>query len=153
MKITFPCRYCASSLQAEAALAGMEVFCAVCRSTTRVPEARLGPGVILGGFRIRRLLGTGLQSQVYLARQLSMGRDAALKIFLPAPGQPAEETAAVARARKAARLDHPHLPTIYEIGRDGAYRFVAEAFIPGEDLGRRLRRGRIPAAQALVWIG
>ena len=41
------------------------------------------PGDRIGGFEIKRLLGRGAMGEVYLAHQLSMGRDVALKMLRP----------------------------------------------------------------------
>ena len=77
----------------------------------------------VGGFRILKLLGRGGMGEVYLARQLSMDREVALKIL---PSSVTEDEDAVHRflqeVRMTARLEHPHIVTAFEAGEDeGVY--------------------------------
>ena len=83
MLITFECPKCKASLEIEADAADTQVECPQCKTPLAVPRKGPGPGTTLGGFRIERLLGKGGMGEVYLARQLSMDRQVALKI-LPA---------------------------------------------------------------------
>ena len=83
MLITFTCPKCKASLEIEADAAGTQIECPECHTALTVPKKGPGPGTTVGGFRIEKLLGKGGMGEVYLARQLSMDREVALKI-LPA---------------------------------------------------------------------
>ena len=83
MLISFSCPECKAVLEADALSAGAQMQCPQCSKTLTVPRQGPGPGVTIGQFEIQKLLGKGGMGEVYLARQLSMGRDVALKI-LPA---------------------------------------------------------------------
>jgi serine/threonine-protein kinase PpkA len=70
------------------------------------------------GYKVLRVLGQGGMSNVYLAQQLSLGREVAIKVMLP--GALADETSRRRfenEARTIARLDHPHIVKIHEVGR------------------------------------
>ena len=86
--------------------------------------------------------------EVFLARDLALGRAAAIKIL-------SASMAADARARlfreaeASARLQHPAIATFYEAGEDDGIAFLAMEYVEGETLRDRLRRGPLPFAQAL----
>ncbi|MBP6749759.1 MAG: protein kinase [Xanthomonadaceae bacterium] len=70
------------------------------------------------GYKMLRVLGNGGMSTVYLAQQLSLGREVAIKVMLPEAL--ADETGRRRfenEARTIARLDHPHIVKIHEVGR------------------------------------
>jgi serine/threonine-protein kinase PpkA len=72
----------------------------------------------IAGYKVLRVLGQGGMSTVYLAEQLSLGREVAIKVMLP--GALADETSRRRfenEARTIARLDHPHIVKIHEVGR------------------------------------
>lgn len=70
------------------------------------------------GYRLLRILGHGGMSTVYLGQQLSLGREVAIKVMLQEAltdetGRRRFEN----EARTIARLDHPHIVHIHEVGR------------------------------------
>ncbi len=72
----------------------------------------------IAGYKVLRVLGQGGMSTVYLAQQLSLGREVAIKVMLP--GTLADETSRRRfenEARTIARLEHPHIVKIHEVGR------------------------------------
>ncbi|NJM08568.1 serine/threonine protein kinase, partial [Candidatus Gracilibacteria bacterium] len=92
-------------------------------------------GSILGRFTIIEELGRGGMAVVYKAVQSDLDRVVALKVL---PLELSRDSSYIARfrheARSAARLEHPHIVPIYEIGEaDGAH-FIAMKFIPGQTL-------------------
>ncbi|MFN8524500.1 MAG: protein kinase [Chloroflexota bacterium] len=105
---------------------------------------RTGDGVIgrqLGQYVIVDQLGRGGMATVYKAQQLGLDRPVALKILHPGL---AEDDVIIRRfeqeARIAANLYHPHILTIYDVGRvDGTF-YIAMRFVDGETLGQLLRR-------------
>lgn len=103
-------------------------------------------GRTLGRFEILRELGRGGMAIVYQARQTHLDRLVALKILLP---QMAYDEGAVERfhreARSAARLDHPHIVTIFETGELELHpgmvlHFIAMQYIDGLTLKDMLQR-------------
>ncbi|HVK84923.1 MAG TPA: serine/threonine-protein kinase [Kofleriaceae bacterium] len=110
-------------------------------------------GERVGEYAITDVLGHGAQGIVYAARHVSLGRDAAVKVFLP---QFARDAARVRRffdeARAIARLHHAGIVRIFEWGYDDRGRvYVAMERLRGETLYERLRRGPVALGEA-VWI-
>jgi WD40 repeat protein/serine/threonine protein kinase len=110
----------------------------------------LRPGQRLGGYEVVRKLGQGSMGVVYLARDLTLGRKAALKVIHPERLGSAE---AVERflfeARATARFSHPHIVVVYGAGTVGTAPWVALEFLDGETLRARLERERLTFGQAL----
>jgi len=99
------------------------------------------PGVTVGGFRITRLLGQGAMGEVYLAHQLTMGRDVALKILPPRLNSDANlRKRFLNEVRAAACLEHPNIVRAYEAGEDGNLLYLAMAYVRGEPLDSLIRR-------------
>lgn len=74
-------------------------------------------GRTLGDYRIERRVGGGATSDVFLATQLSLGRPVALKILKDELAR--DETYLkrfLQEARAAARLEHPNIVRVYEVG-------------------------------------
>ncbi len=100
------------------------------------------------GHRLVRPLGRGGMATVYLAIQASLGRPVAVKI-LQAPTDEAI-TRFEQEARTIARLQHPHIITIYEVGRtsDGQL-YYTMPYLPNGDLSK-LDLREAPARVAAV---
>ncbi len=99
----------------------------------------------IGRFQIERLLGSGGFGSVYLARDMRLDRQVALKV--PRAGRfstPREIERLMEEARAAAQLNHPGLVTIHDVGRDGQRVFIVQAYIAGTDLGDHLKRASLP---------
>ena len=91
------------------------------------------------GFRLQRVLGYGGMSTVYLARQRSLDREVALKVMLPeALTDEISRRRFENEARTIARLDHPNIVGIYEVGRtqDGLP-YYAMPYLPRGHLAQR----------------
>ena len=104
-------------------------------------------------YDVMERLGRGGMGVVYKARDRELGRLVALKVLpLAADGGARERLRREARAASA--VDHPHLATVYDLGRtaDGAP-FVAMAYVEGETLRDRLARGPLPAPEAAALAG
>ncbi len=108
-------------------------------------------GRTIGGrFEVRKLLGRGGMGSVYLARQLSVGRDIALKIMHPREvGAEAAARRFVREAKLCASLTHPNIVTVLDFGQeqDGTL-FLAMEFLPGPPLDTHLGGRAIAPARA-----
>ena len=102
-------------------------------------------------FQILERLGKGGMGVVYKARDLRLGRLAALKFM--ASEDEARDAAArrfLREAQAASALDHPNVCTLYEIGETACGQtFLAMAFCDGETLRRRLRSGPLDPQEAV----
>jgi serine/threonine-protein kinase len=88
---------------------------------------------------------------VYLARDVQLDRDVALKV-LPAhlAGDPAGRERFLREARMAAGLSHPHIVPIHRVSEAAGFVFFVMSYVEGETLGERLRtRGPLPPAEAM----
>jgi serine/threonine-protein kinase len=114
-------------------------------------EDRLKTGTRLGDFELVRKLGQGGMGEVFLARQISLDREVALKV-LPKPL--AERGDFVERfqreARTMARLDHPCIVRAYAVDHDRGRHFVAMEYVDGRSMRDWLKQlGRIPVGDAV----
>jgi WD40 repeat protein/serine/threonine protein kinase len=102
-------------------------------------EPILPSGAMLANFSIMRLLGRGGMGEVYLARDVQLGRKVALKLihpeFLTAPG--ARERF-FHEARTTAKFNHPHIVGIHGVGEVDGRPYVALEYLEGENLRERL---------------
>src|SRR5215813_5320747 len=107
-------------------------------------------GELIGHYRIESLIGIGGMGEVYLARDLQLGRKAALKLL---PERLTADETQLSRfkseARSASALNHPNILTVYEIGSDGKRQFIATEFIEGVTLRASLADGRMNLRAAL----
>ncbi|MDR3698308.1 MAG: protein kinase [Candidatus Sulfopaludibacter sp.] len=110
----------------------------------------LAPGARIGPYQVVSLLGKGGMGEVYLARDLRLDRDVALKMLPAELLADAERRIRFAReAKLASRLVHPNAAVIYEVGQSGDADFLAMEFVEGESLNQRLRNGPLPLAELL----
>ncbi len=97
---------------------------------------------LAGRYSLERELGRGGMAIVYLARDVALDRPVAVKVLPPHLATDAAYRERFLReARTAAGLSHPHIVPIHLVEeRDGLVYFVM-AFVDGESLGERVRRG------------
>lgn len=105
---------------------------------------------LAGEYSLQRELGRGGMGVVYLARDVQLDRDVAIKVLPSHLAQSAESRERFVReARTAAALSHPHIVPIHRVGEAGGFVFFVMSYVEGETLGERLRtRGPLPAADA-----
>ncbi len=100
-------------------------------------------------FQIVREIGRGGMGEVYLARDLKLGREVALKLLpLAFQRDPQRLRLFEAEARAAAVLNHPNIMAVYEAGEFDGQPFIATEYVEGKTLAERLRRGPLPLDQA-----
>jgi serine/threonine-protein kinase len=97
-------------------------------------------GKKLKDFYVLRRLGRGAMAEVYLAQQLSLGRQVALKVL---NADLAQDPNYVRRfhheARAAAALVHGGIVQIYEVGEEDGVHFIAQEYVAGRNLGEIIR--------------
>ncbi len=95
----------------------------------------------LGDYRILRRIGRGAMADVYLAEQLSLGRQVAIKVL---KRELAEDASYVKRfqneARAAAALVHANIVQIHEVGCIDDVHFIAQEYVAGQNLRQLLDR-------------
>jgi serine/threonine protein kinase len=114
----------------------------------------LPAGTEFAGFRIERTLGHGGMGIVYLAQELRLEREVALKVIR---AELAEDERFRARfreeSRTAASIEHPRVVTVFGAGERDGLLYVSMRYVPGRDLGRLISaRGALPADEAATLI-
>jgi predicted Ser/Thr protein kinase len=102
---------------------------------------------------ILELLGRGGMGAVYKARQKRLDRIVALKILPPSAGEdPSFAERFEREAQALAKLNHPHIVTLYEFGQAaGLYYFLME-YVDGVHLRQLLRAGKLAPKEALAIV-
>jgi serine/threonine-protein kinase len=122
--------------------------------TRREPAARPPPLPVIDGYEIGELLGRGGTGLVFRAKHKSLKRDVALKIVVSGAHAGALERARFrTEAEVVARLHHPGIVQIYEIGEQAGCPYLALEFVGGGSLEQQLDGTPVPprrAAQLLV---
>ncbi len=105
---------------------------------------------LAGEYSLQRELGRGGMGIVYLARDVQLDRDVAIKVLPSHLAHRAEARERFLReARMAAGLSHPHIVPIHRVSEVGGFVFFVMSYVEGETLGERLRtRGPLPPAEA-----
>ena len=105
----------------------------------------------VGPFELVRELARGGMGVVWVARRPGLDRQVALKQLLPGDGPPnqAQVQRFLDEARLAARLQHPHIVRILEVGEQDGLPWFAMDLIEGESLSARIKaRGPLPPREA-----
>src|SRR5207247_4709247 len=107
-------------------------------------------GRTIGHYKLSERIGTGGMGEVYLATDITAGREAALKRL---PTRFTGDAERLKRFQQEARavvgLNHPNILTVYEIGEDHSAHYIASELIEGETLRQRLMRGRMELSKAV----
>src|SRR5579885_596070 len=112
-----------------------------------VPAAGGRPTV--PGFEIVEELGRGGMGAVYTARQVSLNRFVALKLILAGPYAGADQLARFrVEAESVARLQHPGIVQIHEIGSHAGHSYLALEYVPGGTLNHRCAGRPLPPDEA-----
>jgi serine/threonine-protein kinase len=131
-------------------------FCAHCGSPAPAPPAAEGDPIrtslearLRGQYRLVRQLGRGGMGSVYLARDLALEREVAIKVVKSDSGAPDAFERFRREARTAARLVHPNIVPLHAFGEVDGMPYFVMGYVRGESLAARLRRdGRLPEDEA-----
>jgi len=117
--------------------------------TSDFPSGQLALPARFGDYELREELGRGGMGVVYRAAQASLGREVAVKMILR--GQLAskgDRERFEAEAQAAARLDHPGIVPVYEVGEVGGRPYFSMKHVRGTTLAQRLADGPLPPREA-----
>ena len=120
-------------------------------TTTNITDpARSLLGRSVGHYRIISALGEGSVGQVYLARDLRLGRKVALKFLRQEfTRDPTLVQRFMREAQAASGMSHPNIVTIFEIEENECGHFIATEFIDGQTLRQRLAGGGMKLNETL----
>jgi hypothetical protein len=108
----------------------------------------------VGRYRIERVLGRGGFGCVYLAYDDQLQRRVAVKVLhRHLVSRPEDASAYLAEVRTVARLDHPHIVPVYDVGTaDDCPFFIVSKYIEGSTLAQRLRAGRLAVGETVELV-
>ena len=107
----------------------------------------------IAGYQIERRLGKGGMSSVYLALQESLHRHVALKIMATALVEDGTFVSRFEReARLVAKLAHPNIAKVFDIGAVNNHPYLAMEYIDGGTLRERVKQGPLPIEQVFTVV-
>jgi len=109
--------------------------------------------ILAGRYRLDERIGEGGFAQVWKGFDLELRRVVAIK--MPKQGRlPSAERVEhfLAEARRIARLKHPGVVQVHDVGRENDTCFIVEDFVEGGSLGQRLAQKRPTIDEAVRWI-
>jgi len=104
-------------------------------------------------YRLDEKIGTGGMSTVYRAYDPTLERWVAIKLMHRDISDDPDQLERFRReARAVARLSHPHVVTVIDVGEDDGTPYIVLEYVEGETLKERIRRmGRLPVAEAVAY--
>ena len=126
------------------------VQCPGCGKDVVRPETELSPGVVVGDFLIEEHLSKGGMGEVFVARQISLDRQVALKVLRQEFTHDKDYVESLFReARAAAKISHPNIVQAYAVGQDDGIFYFAMELVRGDTLKNILRKdGALPVEKA-----
>lgn len=93
----------------------------------------------LGQYELHEVIGQGGMATIYRASQPRIDRQVAIKVIAgPYAHHPAFIHRFEDEARACARLQHPHILPVYDVGLEGDQLYLVMAYMPGGTLARRI---------------
>lgn len=104
----------------------------------------------IGRFEIRRELGRGAQSVVYLGFDPQLQREIAIKTLHFTRPEPTQNSVLLGEARMVSKLRHPNIVPIFEAGEEGGDLYLVFEYVPGKNLAEFLKNsGALTAVKAV----
>jgi tRNA A-37 threonylcarbamoyl transferase component Bud32 len=102
---------------------------------------------------ILECLGRGGMGVVYKARQKSLNRTVAIKLLAPERVRDAKFAERfTGEAHALAKLNHPHIVTVYDFGEAGGFYYLLMEYVDGVNLRQAMKAGRFTPEQALAIV-
>jgi eukaryotic-like serine/threonine-protein kinase len=105
------------------------------RVRARTTGSSLGPGDLVGRYVVLAKLGAGGMGVVYSAHDPDLDRKVALKLLLPGRGGSEGRSRLLREAQALAKLQHPNVVTIHDVGEHEERVWLAMEYVDGKTLG------------------
>ncbi len=112
-------------------------------------DRTLRPGMVVGRFELVREVGRGGFGVVYEAKDRELGRTVAFKAVRAGDCQDARQERLFREAEAAARLSHPNIVTLFDVGQCESGPYLVLELLRGRTLAERLEEGSVPLREAL----
>ncbi|MEZ6140195.1 MAG: serine/threonine-protein kinase [Zavarzinella sp.] len=110
-------------------------------------------GYFLGPYKILEPIGQGGMATVYLAEHSSLNRRAAVKLISSIASKPDTIERFLREARSNAKLDHPNIVKVYDVGETDNVHYIAMEYIEGKTLEKMVsEHGPMNVSQAVQYI-
>lgn len=117
----------------------------------RFHHMNLTPGTCLGPYEIVAPLGAGGMGEVYKANDTRLDRLVAVKVLrVDAAESGATRERFEREARAISSFSHPHVCSLFDVGRSNGTDYIVMELLDGETLGARIAKGPLPIAQVLL---
>lgn len=101
-------------------------------------------------YRILNKLGAGGMGEVYLAEDTQLDRKVAIKLLsVESATDDSAKKRLIREARAAAKLDHPNICAIHEVGEEDGRSFIVMQYVEGENLAKLIERQPLELREAL----
>jgi serine/threonine protein kinase len=105
------------------------------------------------GYQVIKKVGEGGMSSVYLAIQLSVGREVALKVLSPElRTDPTFAERFYREANIVGAMSHPNIISIYDVGQHGKHYYMAMDYLPGESCKQLIKKQLLTPLKSLKVI-
>ncbi len=123
---------------------------AIVISTVEAENKKLETGKCFGHYEIIKQIGVGGMGEVYLAKDIKLDRQVAVKILKEKFSQHQSNLRRfVSEAKAASALNHPNILTIYEFGEAEDVHFIVSEYVEGKTLREILRESKLKLAEIL----
>ena len=110
----------------------------------------LSAGTLLGPYEIVSLVGSGGMGEVYRARDTRLSRTVAVKtLTAQVVDRPDLKARFEREARTLATLSHPHICSVFDVGRQDGVDYLVMEFLEGHTLAHRLQGNGLPLDEGL----
>lgn len=122
---------------------------AIIPSPSILPEHRPGGVLFIGKYQVEQLLGRGRMGVVYKAFQQDLNRTVALKLLAEgAHASPKQKERFIKEAQAIAKLRHPNIVTVYEVGDWEGQPYFTMDFVEGKSLDKMIVKQKLAPREA-----
>lgn len=117
-----------------------------------MPAAHRIGSVIASKYRLEKLLGEGGMGAVFKATHVTVGKQFAVKVLhAEVSKHPDAKRRFTQEAQAAAKIGHPAILDVYDLGEDDGSLYMVMELLEGESLAQRVARGPLPIREALEY--